>query len=389
MTKRLSEDEKRLRELKRKVLKYEKINNIHYSSLIHPAGKTCEEIAHYYNQSAYANLDYSHCKNLFLVGKAKVGPKKFYLLITDMNTSVDSDSLKETLYLDSLSFASEEEVREVLNGQPGAISLLNLVLIKRGNIQLLVDKNIMKSEFLVFHLLDGRVSQFMSTDDAAKIIEDISPACWEPEAGHKTYIDMPERKISSGLSIADREKDVEVLLESLNMETYSWAFEKESPIHVPFRHMMLQDDENTYMLALPNNKSVDFDGLIKALFERGLTQHLSRLKKLSSDEIIKILGISQKNMSLLSVRNNKNVKLIVDSTLESEYEYLTLYADTNELACSLPSRYLCNVLDVLGRERCFTMNIPGNTINLEDREKINEAAKVKKEKAKEKTKVVN
>ncbi|MBQ8208892.1 MAG: prolyl-tRNA synthetase associated domain-containing protein [Clostridia bacterium] len=88
------------------------------------------------------------CKNLFLCNSQKT---VFYLLLMPGDKHFKTKEVSHALGIARLSFAPEEFLHELMGLRPGAVTVLGLMNDKERKINLLIDKDIMKEEYLGCH----------------------------------------------------------------------------------------------------------------------------------------------------------------------------------------------------------------------------------------------
>ncbi len=88
------------------------------------------------------------CKNLFLVNRQGT---KFYLLMMPREKDFRTRFLKEQLGLAHLSFAGEDYMKEYLNVTPGSVSIMGLIFDKYKKVDLIVDEDVLRGEYVRFH----------------------------------------------------------------------------------------------------------------------------------------------------------------------------------------------------------------------------------------------
>lgn len=105
------------------------------------------------------------CKCLLLCTRKK----EYYMILLSGNKHLSFKELAIQIGCSHLSFASEEELRELLHTRPGAVSPLGLLFDTDNRIKLLVDKEIAESEHLVCHPNDNAYSLRIKTSDILRI----------------------------------------------------------------------------------------------------------------------------------------------------------------------------------------------------------------------------
>lgn len=93
-------------------------------------------------------LDITICKNLFLCTANK---SQFYLLMMPGSKPFKTKELSSQIGSSRLSFASPEYMLELLDIEPGAVSVLGLMNDKDCRVKLLVDRDLMSNEYVGCH----------------------------------------------------------------------------------------------------------------------------------------------------------------------------------------------------------------------------------------------
>lgn len=93
-------------------------------------------------------LEAEICKNLFLTNKQQTA---FYMLMIPLHKKFKTKEISSQIGSARLSFASAEKMLEFLDITPGSVSVLGLMNDKGGNVQLLVDEDLLKSEYVGCH----------------------------------------------------------------------------------------------------------------------------------------------------------------------------------------------------------------------------------------------
>ena len=88
------------------------------------------------------------CKNLFLCNSQKT---VFYLLLMLGEKKFKTKELSKQIGSARLSFAPEEFMEEYLHISPGAVSVMGLMNDKENHVNLLIDEDVLKEEFLGCH----------------------------------------------------------------------------------------------------------------------------------------------------------------------------------------------------------------------------------------------
>ncbi len=88
------------------------------------------------------------CKNLFLCNSQKT---KFYLLLMPGNKRFVTKEFSKQINSPRLSFAPEEFMDRFLDITPGSVSVMGLLNDTEHNVQLVIDKDVLKEEYLGCH----------------------------------------------------------------------------------------------------------------------------------------------------------------------------------------------------------------------------------------------
>lgn len=117
-----------------------------------------------------AILQVTICKNLFLCNRQKTN---FYLLMMPGDKPFKTKELSSQINSARLSFASPEDMERLLNITPGSVSIMGLMNDKENAVQLLVDEDVLKGEYLGCHPCMNTSSLKLRTKD---VIEKFLPA---------------------------------------------------------------------------------------------------------------------------------------------------------------------------------------------------------------------
>ncbi len=110
------------------------------------------------------------CKNLFLCNRQKT---RFYLLMIPGDKKFLTKNLSAQINSARLSFAGEEDMLKYLDITPGSVSVLGLMNDSGNDVQLLIDSDVLQSEYVGFHPCINTSSLRMKTTE---LIEKILPA---------------------------------------------------------------------------------------------------------------------------------------------------------------------------------------------------------------------
>lgn len=138
---------------------------VDYQRIDHPAAETmevCEDI-----DRALGTLI---CKNLFLCNRQQT---QFYLLMMPGDKRFQTKELSHQLGVARLSFASGEQMEQMLDTLPGSASVLGLMNDADNRVQLVIDTPVTQSDTFGCHPCKNTSSLKLRTGD---LLEKILPA---------------------------------------------------------------------------------------------------------------------------------------------------------------------------------------------------------------------
>lgn len=106
------------------------------------------------------------CKNLFLCNRQKT---VFYLLLMPADKPFKTKELSSQINSARLSFASSESMLEFLDILPGAVSVMGLMNDSDNRVNLLIDKDILKDEYIGCHPCVNTSSIKIKTDELINV----------------------------------------------------------------------------------------------------------------------------------------------------------------------------------------------------------------------------
>ena len=113
-------------------------------------------------------LDTTICKNLFLCNRQKT---RFYLLILPGEKVFHTKDLSAQIGSSRLSFAPGEKMEELLGTTPGSASVLSLLFDRERQVQLIIDRDVLKHEYFACHpCINTSSLQFKTTDLLEKVL---------------------------------------------------------------------------------------------------------------------------------------------------------------------------------------------------------------------------
>ena len=105
------------------------------------------------------------CKNLFLCNRQKTA---FYLLMMPGDKKFKTKELSAQIGSARLSFAEPEDMLRYLDIEPGSVSIMGLMNDKGHAVNLLIDEDVLKDEFIGCHPCVNTSSLKMRTEDVIK-----------------------------------------------------------------------------------------------------------------------------------------------------------------------------------------------------------------------------
>ena len=115
-------------------------------------------------------LDATICKNLLLCNRQCTS---FYLLMLPGEKSFKTSTFSKTIGSSRLSFADPQYMEEFLDITPGSVSVMGLMNDKDHRVELIMDEDILKGEYIGFHPCINTSSLRIKTAD---LTEKIIPA---------------------------------------------------------------------------------------------------------------------------------------------------------------------------------------------------------------------
>ena len=131
---------------------YERIDHDHADTM-----EACEEID--------KRLGVTMCKNLFLRNQQKT---TFFLLLIPGDKKFMTKDLSKQLGISRLSFAEPEYMEKYLDITPGSVSVLGLMNDKDWDVTLLIDRDVLESEYIGCHPCINTSSMKIKTSDIIK-----------------------------------------------------------------------------------------------------------------------------------------------------------------------------------------------------------------------------
>ena len=140
-----------------------------YQRIDHEAAMTMEACA-----AVDEALGATICKNLLLCNRQSTS---FYLLMLPGEKSFKTSTFSKTIGSSRLSFADPQYMEEFLDITPGSVSVMGLMNDKDHRVELIMDEDILKGEYIGFHPCINTSSLRLKT---AALMEKVIPAMGHP-----------------------------------------------------------------------------------------------------------------------------------------------------------------------------------------------------------------
>lgn len=143
------------------ILKELKIN---YEEIEHQAVYTVEEAL---KEDISSKIEGIECKNLFVKSK-----NRYYLILIKAEKRADLKAMAHLVNETKLSFASEEELKSILNLTIGGVTPLGLVNDRENMVTLLIDKELENNKVLVHPNVNTKTIS-IQLSDLIKLVDHI------------------------------------------------------------------------------------------------------------------------------------------------------------------------------------------------------------------------
>ena len=153
---------------------------IEYRRIDHPHADTMEACA-----EIDGALGAKICKNLFLCNRQQTD---FYLLLIPGDKIFKTKDISAQIESSRLSFASAEHMISLLDTEPGSLSVLSLMNDNECRVRLLVDRELLDSDFIGCHPCVNTTSLKLSKND---IFDKILVALKR----QPTFVDLPKYEL--------------------------------------------------------------------------------------------------------------------------------------------------------------------------------------------------
>ena len=139
--------------------------NVPYQRIDHEATMTMEACA-----AVDEVLEATICKNLLLCNRQNT---VFYLLMIPGDKVFKTSALSKQIGSSRLSFADQSYMAEYLDITPGSVSVMGLMNDHGNHVQLLIDEDVLKGEYIGCHPCINTASLRLKTAD---LMEKVIPA---------------------------------------------------------------------------------------------------------------------------------------------------------------------------------------------------------------------
>lgn len=141
---------------------YDTLNklNIKYEEIEHEPVYTVEQAQHIKNMISGVG-----CKNLFLTDK-----KNYYLVLLEDKKMANIKEIANKVNTSHLSFASPEELKNILDLEPGSVTPLGIINDKNNKVTILIDSEL-KTKKILCHPNTNTKTVSIKFNDLIKFIE--------------------------------------------------------------------------------------------------------------------------------------------------------------------------------------------------------------------------
>lgn len=136
--------------------------NIKYEEISHKAIHTIEEAL---RENIPSKIKGEECKNLFLKSK-----NDYFLVLLEFYKKADLKELAKITSSSKLTFASIEELKNILNLNTGSVTPLGIINDKENKVTLILDEDL-KNKKILIHPNTNTKTISLKFEDLLKIIE--------------------------------------------------------------------------------------------------------------------------------------------------------------------------------------------------------------------------
>jgi Ala-tRNA(Pro) deacylase len=150
---------------KQEVYKYLEDNNLWHEITEHPAVDNMDDLD---------NIDLPHpeanAKNLFIHDKKR---RNYYLITVSGKKKVDLKEFRAAHQTTPLSFCNDEELKELMDLYPGAVTPLGLINDKEHIIKFYIDKDLVDLDMCAAHPMDNTATVWLKTSELIEHIKSL------------------------------------------------------------------------------------------------------------------------------------------------------------------------------------------------------------------------
>lgn len=147
--------------MKEQVFQFLNDLGICYETFFHAPITTMEE-----GKAIIDKIGFMPCKNLFLANKQG----QYFLLVMKGDKRFKAKDVSRQLGCGHLSFASAEEMMAMLHAEQGAASILGIIFDVKQQVQVLMDKDVLASEYMACHPCVNTCTLKLKTQDVISIL---------------------------------------------------------------------------------------------------------------------------------------------------------------------------------------------------------------------------
>jgi len=136
---------------------------LEYTRHEHPPVATVEEA-----EAHWADIDATHCKNLFLRNQKG---NRHYLVVLTATKKADLKAVADQIGDGKLSFASAERLMTHLGLTPGSVSPFGLINDREHVVRVVLDRDLKSAERVSFHPNINTVTFTVAAADFARFLE--------------------------------------------------------------------------------------------------------------------------------------------------------------------------------------------------------------------------
>lgn len=140
-----------------KICSYLKNADVDYEIVHHEPAFTIDEC-----RLIEKKIDGKICKNLLLTTTTE---SVYYLLMMSGEKKFVTKDVSKKLGTSRLSFASAEKMRELINTEPGSLSVTSLVFDSKKAVKLAIDRSVIDEDYICCHPSDNTATLKIKTKD--------------------------------------------------------------------------------------------------------------------------------------------------------------------------------------------------------------------------------